>query len=130
MPRRDSVDAKIVDEVRRGKGSIIDTQQQVGGWPELKQATPPADSDNDGMPDAWERRHGLNPTDPSDGSADKDKDGYTNLEEYLNNTDPGKFVDYRLVVRIAAAANHDLEEESLGWFRSWRAYDLWRPNER
>jgi len=84
LPRRDSVDARIIDEVRQRKGSIIDSQQQVGGWPELKSAAPPKDSDNDGMPDDWERRHGLNPHDPSDGSGDRDQDGYSNLEEFLN----------------------------------------------
>jgi pectate lyase len=90
LPKRDSVDAQIIDEVRRGTGSIIDSQQQMGGWPELKSATPPVDSDGDGMPDSWERKHGLNPHDSSDGAADKDKDGYTNVEEYLNGTDPNK----------------------------------------
>jgi len=90
LPTRDSVDAQIIDEVRRGTGSIIDSQQQMGGWPELKSATPPVDSDGDGMPDSWERKHGLNPHDSSDGAADKDKDGYTNVEEYLNGTDPNK----------------------------------------
>jgi len=84
LPRRDSVDARIVEEVRQRKGSIIDSQNQVGGWPELKSTTPPVDSDNDGMPDSWERSHGLNPKDASDSAADKNKDGYTNLEEYLN----------------------------------------------
>jgi pectate lyase len=88
LPRRDSVDAQIIDEVRRGKGSLIDSQQQMGGWPELKSGTPPVDSDGDGMPDDWERRHGLNPHDPTDGAGDRDHDGYTNLEEYLNGTDP------------------------------------------
>ena len=90
LPRRDSVDSRIIDEVRLGKGSLIDSQQQVGGWPELMSATPPLDSDGDGMPDSWERKHGLNSRDASDGAGDKDKDGYTNLEEYLNGTDPGK----------------------------------------
>src|SRR5215813_10035280 len=90
LPRRDSVDARIIDEVRNRTGSIIDSQQQVGGWPELKSAAPPLDSDNDGMPDSWERRYGLNPNDPTDAAADKDHDGYTNLEEYLNNTSPKK----------------------------------------
>jgi pectate lyase len=55
---------------------------------------PPEDSDGDGMPDEWEIRYGLNPDDPSDGPLDKDGDGYTNLEEYLNGTDPTEFVDY------------------------------------
>jgi pectate lyase len=96
LPRRDSVDAQIIRDVRSGKGSMIDSQQQVGGWPELKLTEPPRDRDGDGMPDSWERRYGLNPHDMSDGSADKDKDGYTNLEEYLNNTNPNKYVDYRV----------------------------------
>jgi pectate lyase len=90
LPHRDSVDTRIVAETRRHGGSIIDSQQQVGGWPELKSTSAPVDSDADGMPDSWERRHGLNPRDQADGSADKDKDGYTNLEEYLNNTNPTK----------------------------------------
>jgi pectate lyase len=96
LPRRDSVDTQIIYEVRNGKGSIIDSQTQVGGWPELKSIAPPIDNDGDGMPDSWELRHGLNPRDASDGATDKDKDGYTNLEEYLNNTDPSKYVDYRV----------------------------------
>ena len=87
LPRRDSVDARIVAEVRRRKGSIIDSQAQVGGWPELKSKAAPVDSDNDGMPDSWERRHGLNPHDLRDGATDKDSDGYTNVEEYLNRAD-------------------------------------------
>ena len=90
LPRRDSADARIINEVKSGTGSIIDSQEQVGGWPELKSATPPVDTDEDGMPDSWERRFGLNPRDASDGAADKDHDGYTNLEEYLNNTNPKK----------------------------------------
>src|SRR5580765_4706304 len=88
LPRRDSVDARIVNEVRQRKGSIIDSQTQVGGWPELTSTTPPVDTDGDGMPDKWELRYGLNPRDGTDGSADKDRDGYTNVEEYLNGTNP------------------------------------------
>jgi hypothetical protein len=60
----------------------------------LKSAAPPLDSDGDGMPDDWEKRFALNPNDPSDGAQDKDGDGYTNLEEYLNGTDPTEFIDY------------------------------------
>lgn len=84
LPQRDSVDARIVDEVRKRQGSLIDSQEQVGGWPELKSKPAPVDNDNDGMPDVWERSHGLNSNDASDSAADKNKDGYTNLEEYLN----------------------------------------------
>ena len=46
------------------------------------------DDDGDDIPDAWEIQHNLNPLDPSDANADPDKDGYSNLQEYINKTDP------------------------------------------
>lgn len=95
LPRRDPLDARIVEEVRSGTAKygenyegggkgIINSQTAVGGWPALKSAPAPVDSDHDGMPDAWERAHGLNPDDPADGALDRDGDGFTNVEEYLN----------------------------------------------
>ena len=42
------------------------------------------DTDHDGMPDEWEKAHGLNPGDAADGNQDMTGDGYTNLEKYLN----------------------------------------------
>ena len=94
-PRRDAHDARIVEEVRTGTATygetwggggkgIIDSQVAVGGWPELKSAPPPEDTDHDGMPDAWELERGLKPGEAGDGMEDRDGDGYTNLEEYLN----------------------------------------------
>ncbi len=114
LPKRDAVDARIVDETRNGyatyegatykkkarvpdkskKCGIIDSQDDVGGWPELKSLPAPFDSDSDGMSDAWENRYGLDSRDASNASKDKDNDGYTNIEEYLNGTDPTVFVDY------------------------------------
>jgi pectate lyase len=99
LPRRDSIDARIIEEVRNGtathgKNGIINTPDDVGGWPNLQSAAAPPDSDHDGMSDEWERRFKLNPQDSADGPQDNDKDGYTNLEEFLNGTDPTRFVDY------------------------------------
>jgi hypothetical protein len=80
--RRDAVDAAIVAGVRTRTGRQIDSQKDVGGWPLLKTAKPLPDSDGDGMPDAWERRHELDPR-KADGNEDPDGDGYTNIENYL-----------------------------------------------
>ena len=88
LPKRDAVDERIINNVRNRGGRMIDSQKEVGGWPEYQGATPPSDSDHDGMPDEWEVKHGFNPRDPADGKLDANGDGYTNLEEYLNGTDP------------------------------------------
>jgi predicted neuraminidase/pectate lyase len=89
LPKRDTVDARIIEEVRSGTSTcgnngIITTPSDVGGWPNLKSEPAPADTDHDGMPDAWETGRGLNPNDRSDGTKDRDGDGYTNVEEYIN----------------------------------------------
>jgi hypothetical protein len=84
LPARDAVDSRIVAQVRNRKGAIIDSQTQVGSWPEYRPGEPRKDSDADGMPDAWEGSHKLNPNDPADAGQDRDGDGYTNIEEYLN----------------------------------------------
>ncbi|MBB5353430.1 pectate lyase [Haloferula luteola] len=102
LPKRDPIDARIVEEVRMGSATyggsygkgdsksedsgpcgIIDSQNDVGGWPELKSGEALADSDHDGMPDAWEKKNGLNPEDPADGNRVA-ADGYTMLERHLN----------------------------------------------
>lgn len=85
---RDSVDARIVDEVIHRAGRVINSQNDVGGWPEIPPADAPADFDQDGMPDLWELTFGLNPNDPEDRNEDLNGDGYTNLEEYLNGLRP------------------------------------------
>lgn len=91
LPRLDAHDQRILREVQSGTATfgngIIDTQKQVGGWPELKSAPAPADADQDGMPDAWEKSRNLNPADPADRNSIAPS-GYTQLEEYLNGLVP------------------------------------------
>ncbi len=108
LPIRDTVDRRIIEEVKTGKiiydknavpyagdkflkrrlpadsykDGIISQISQVGGYPNYK-GTPYKDSDNDGIPDAYETAHGLNPKDASD-AAKISKTGYSNIENYLN----------------------------------------------
>jgi hypothetical protein len=113
LPRRDAVDQRVIEFVRSGKPTakpssdvsdalhkvgysdavvhrvnelrsegIIAQPSDVGGYPEYK-GTPYKDSDNDGIPDEWEKKNGLNPNDPADASKDSG-DGYTNIEKFLN----------------------------------------------
>jgi hypothetical protein len=86
--RRDAADKRIVKGIRDRTHRLIDSQDEVGGWPELKSVPAPQDTDRDGMPDTWERANNLDPKDPADRNDDSDKDGYTNLEEYLNSLVP------------------------------------------
>ncbi|HEU4552718.1 MAG TPA: polysaccharide lyase [Chitinophaga sp.] len=114
LPERDPVDIRVTEQVRTGKINylkdvklpatqfehrrlpidsykmgIITDVSQVGGYPEYK-GTPYKDADNDGLPDAWEKKHGLNANDAKDASLDKDGDGYTNIEQFLNEIAAGK----------------------------------------
>jgi pectate lyase len=84
LPRRDAVDERILATVRERGGGIIDDPSEVDGWPTLASGTAPLDTDHDGMPDAWEHRLGLDPQDPADRNGDVTGNGYTNLEDYLN----------------------------------------------
>jgi hypothetical protein len=111
FPRQDVVDLHILKDVRHGTAEftgtrgptygdrpspnfagIIDTQTDdksaLGSpnfpWPDYKTYNVPVDSDHDGMPDDWEKTHGLNPEDAADANKDLNGDGYTNLEKYLN----------------------------------------------
>ncbi|MBR4627308.1 MAG: dockerin type I repeat-containing protein [Ruminococcus sp.] len=106
-PQWDYIDSRYINEVKNGtytytgsrdglKG-IIDSQNDVGGYPSAKNfkgGTAPIDTDGDGMPDAWESEHGLNPNDAKDSAiVSLSADDYTNLEMYLNELagDPVEF---------------------------------------
>jgi hypothetical protein len=120
LPKRDIVDQHILTQVKTGevyydkdadkrdyyqfahrylpkdsyKQGIITDISQVGGYPEYK-GNAYKDSDTDGMPDAWEKRYGLNPNDSSDANGDLNGDGYTNIEKYINGVDPTRKIDWK-----------------------------------
>lgn len=102
--KRDRIDERIVDEVKNGtytyegsnRGSdvkqsdwslcgLIDTPDDVGGWPEYRGTKDYSlDTDKDGIPNAWETAHGLDPNDATDAKATTLQAPYLNLEVYLN----------------------------------------------
>ncbi len=82
---RDSVDMRLIDELNSlgTKGKIITDEAQAGGVGTIKPADAPLDTDKDGIPDDWEKSHGLDPNDPAD-AAKLDKSGYMNIEVYAS----------------------------------------------
>jgi hypothetical protein len=93
---RSDMDKRIVNETRTGRGHIVawaddpfDNNPQrrhrvaVARQPQADSRPADFDTDSDGMPDAWEIAHKLDPKTP-DNNADADGDGYTNLENYLH----------------------------------------------
>jgi hypothetical protein len=97
LPARDLITTYVAQCVRDDTGEPPGTTDDwpSAGYPVYRAAAPLLDSDHDGMPDEWELRYGFDPHDPSDASQDKDGDGYANIEEYINGTDPTQYVDYR-----------------------------------
>ncbi len=109
-PKQDVIDRRLIAEVRAGTThyigtngpafshpspnypGIIDSQTDVKDaegspnfpWPDYRTGDVPVDSDHDGIPDDWEKAHGLNPYDPLDANKVPDGEGYTHLERYLN----------------------------------------------
>lgn len=66
------------------------TDADMDGYSDLEEAT---DSDGDGMFDAWEIDHHLNPFNAGDATADTDGDGMSNLQEFLAGRDPSLRAD-------------------------------------
>lgn len=79
IENRDEVDKRIINEYSTGTGGVVN----YGTSSTLTGGAANPDNDNDGMPDVWEALYGVN-----DKDADPNNDGYTNLEEFLNGTDP------------------------------------------
>jgi len=82
-PFRDSVDTKMATDYASGTGSYRQNARYPADFPTYQTLAAPADSDNDGMADSWESANGLS-VGTDDSASDKDGDGYTNIEEYVN----------------------------------------------
>lgn len=93
LPIRDTLDQRVINNVKNRTGALIDCQggyphatpyaSTVNAWPTLNNGTAPTDTDHDGMPDDWENANGLNLNDATDRGVFA-ANGYTNLENYLN----------------------------------------------
>jgi pectate lyase len=96
LPARDTLDQRIINNVKNKTGGIIDVQggfphgtpyeQTVNAWPKLRSLPAPKDSDKDGMPDTWEKKNKLNPN-KDDASGYNLNKQYTNIEMYINSLD-------------------------------------------
>jgi len=105
--RRDVIDTRVINDYNNRTGkTLVSSVDMVGGWPyynnghyqyvteekfiahpklyQLDSGTPYVDSDHDGMSDLWEGNNGLDKRNSNDGKLDRNGDGYTNLEEFLN----------------------------------------------
>jgi pectate lyase len=104
LPKRDPIDERIIHETQTGTATyngstlanynarynidqsiptgIIDTQDDVGGWPEMESLPPPIDTNRDGVPDEWAIANGFDINTPLNKTFSPD--GYTYLEKYLH----------------------------------------------
>jgi hypothetical protein len=99
FPARDEVDTYMIDELAslgvKGKCIASEMELPFKGAGAIRSGAAPVDTDRDGMPDAWETANKLDPKNPADGAQDTDGDVYTNVEEYLNGTNPQEKLNYR-----------------------------------
>jgi hypothetical protein len=76
----------LIDELKSlgTKGKISHSEEEVGGLCEIKGGPAPQSTAGDGIPDDWKKSRGLDVKNPTLYKGDRDGDGFTNLEEYLN----------------------------------------------
>ncbi len=123
LPYRDNADWYLIKELGSlgTKGAFIGDEKDLPfGAPNtwtVWGGTKPTDSDNDGMPDAWETANGLNPNDASDAMKIA-SNGYTNIENYINsiteaNSQP--FLKAPMCLSVKEKTQNELTIEWLGY---------------
>ena len=93
LPFRDPVDSRVINDWQNGTGKIINSQNEVGGWPNLSNGLQRmysfefVDEEDklNGLPNKWMEFYNILPGQEND---DLNSNGYTVIEEYLNGTNP------------------------------------------
>ncbi len=88
VPNRDFVDLRLIEDFINRTGEVIADEAQVKGLQKIASGDPYPDSDRDGMSDLWEVGVGLSPKDSNDGNRDRNNDGVSNIEEFLDGNRP------------------------------------------
>lgn len=113
-PKRDAVDARVINQVRSNTGTFINLESQVGGLPyteEIKRADD-FDKDRDGIADSWELENGLSPSKSEDALAlSKDGSGYTNIEKYINSLVDMEYSPENPEIEITSIKNNEIFNE-------------------
>lgn len=120
LPYRDMVDAYMVREVKTfgTEGALLSSEEQLpfGVPSSWTTATfdKPADTDGDGMPDAWETANGCDPS--KDDAMVIAPNGYANIENYVNSLSRDNRTPYLrqpVLLKQAAATDSTL---TLSWY--------------
>ena len=113
-PKRDALDARIINEVKTGTGRFANTDKEVGGLPyrdEIKRSDD-FDKDRDGIDDKWEIKNNLDPNDPEDSrQLSKDGSGYTNIENYFNSLVDMQHIAENPDITIKSPSNNSIINE-------------------
>jgi len=136
IPTRDTLDKRVIKNVVNRTGAIIDVQGNyphgtafaltTNAWPTLTTGNPPTDTDFDGMPNWWEKREGLNPSNYSDRGTIT-SNGYTVLEKYLYSI-PGWNEHANFVSLVGTKINSSLAKFDFvtDWVKDGFTYGLFR----
>ncbi len=111
-PKRDALDARIIDEVENRTGRFANVHEEVGGLPYTEEIHRGADfdKDHDGIADEWEINNGLDPNNGKD-SVLIAENGYANVENYFNSLVDMDYSPDNPQVRITSPSNNGIFEK-------------------